>query len=74
MANVRLFIRDATVEVFARIVKAEAAKYGCDMRVEYDEGENFVRFLGDTECVPHIVEDVKKIFGGDFVEKIERDE
>jgi hypothetical protein len=62
MNKIPLNIEDTSVEIFARIVKSEANKYGCDVEVDFsDENRDFF-FKDEDECNSHIVADVRDIF------------
>ncbi len=66
MDNIKLQIEDATMEVFARIVKAEANKYDCSMDIDFQEGRRKTRFIGEPAYAQHILQDVKNIFYGTY--------
>ncbi len=62
MNKIPLNIEDTSVEIYARIVKSEAQKYGCDVVIDFsDQNRNFF-FKDKDDCNSHILADVKDIF------------
>lgn len=54
-------IDDVSVEVFARMVKATAKKYGYSMEIDFSEGRKTIRFdenLDDPAVEKHIIGEV----------------
>jgi hypothetical protein len=62
MNKIPLNIEDTSVEIFARIVKSEANKYGCDVEVDFSNENRDFFFKDEDECNSHIVADVRDIF------------
>ncbi len=62
MNKIPLNIEDTSVEIFAHIVKSEANKYGCDVAIDFSDGNRAFFFPVDDECNSHILKDVQKIF------------
>lgn len=61
MNNIPLRIEDTSLEVYARIARAEAAKYNCSMNIDYSGNRREISLTGDNACAHHILEDVKNI-------------
>jgi hypothetical protein len=55
-------IESANSEIWARIVKAEARKYDCDVNIDFSKGNRKAEFIGDKTYMTHILEDVRQIF------------
>ena len=53
---------DVTDEVSARILKAEAKKYDCDVIIDYSNDNRKYQFSQEDECNDHILKDVVDIF------------
>ena len=54
--------RDASLEILARIARVVARKCGCDIKIDFQDGELITEFIGDKTNKPLIVEDVENIF------------
>ena len=49
-------------EIWARIIKATARKFDCNMIIDFSDGNRKVEFVGDEACKPQIMEELKEIF------------
>ncbi len=54
-------IEETNQEVLARIVKATAQKYNCNLVIDFSNGNRKVEFTGDEACKPLIVAELKDI-------------
>jgi hypothetical protein len=54
-------IENTNKEVLARIIKATAQKYNCNLVIDFNNGNRTVEFTGDEACKPLIVEKLKDI-------------
>ncbi len=54
-------IEETNQEVFARIIKATARKYNCNLVIDFSDGNRKVEFTGDEACKPLIVAELKDI-------------
>jgi len=54
-------IEETNKEVLARIIKATAQKYNCNLVIDFSNGNRKVEFTGDEACKPLIVEKLKDI-------------
>ena len=53
---------DVTNEISARILKAEAKKYDCNVIIDYSDEKRICQFSQEDECNDHILKDVANIF------------
>jgi hypothetical protein len=58
-------LEDTNLEVLARIAKAASRKFDCSMKIDFNNGNRRVEFIGDDIYKPLIVEEVKEIFSKD---------
>lgn len=66
MANkIPIKFKDANLEVLARIAKAASRKFDCSIKIDFNNGNRQVEFIGDNLYKPLIVEEVKEIFSKD---------
>ncbi len=62
MSNkIPLKIENTNNEVLARIIKATAKKYNCNLVIDFSNGNRTVEFTGDEACKPLIVAKLKDI-------------
>ena len=62
MSNkIPLKIENTNNEVLARIIKATAKKYNCNLVIDFSNGNRKVEFTGDEACKPLILEKLKDI-------------
>jgi len=62
MSNkIPIHIEETNKEVLARIIKATAKKYNCNLVIDFNNGNRTVEFRGDEACKPLIVEKLKDI-------------
>jgi len=54
-------IEETNKEVLARIIKATAQKYNCNLVIDFSNGNRKVEFTGDEACKPLIVEELQNI-------------
>ena len=54
-------IENTNQEVLARIIKATAKKYNCNLVIDFSNGNRTVEFTGDEACKPLIVAKLKDI-------------
>jgi hypothetical protein len=54
-------IEETNKEVLARIIKATAKKYNCNLVIDFSNGNRKVEFTGDEACKPLIVAELKEI-------------
>ena len=54
-------IEETNQEVLARIIKATAQKYNCNLVIDFSNGNRKVEFTGDEACKPLIVAKLKDI-------------
>lgn len=54
-------IEETNQEVLARIIKATARKYNCNLVIDFSNGNRKVEFTGDEACKPLILEELKDI-------------
>jgi len=59
---VQVRIEDANLEVMARIVKATAQKYGCDVEIDFNNGTRKAVFTGDEEAKSLIFDKILDMF------------
>jgi hypothetical protein len=57
--------KDANFEVLARIAKAASRKFDCSIKIDFNNGNRQVEFIGDDIYKPLIVEEVKEILSKD---------
>ncbi len=62
-------IEETNQEVLARIIKATAKKFDCDLVIDFNNGNRTVEFTGDEACKPLIVEKLKDILKYDKDDK-----
>lgn len=62
MNTLNINMENTNVEILARIVKAEAKKYDCSMDIDFNDGKRVMRFVGDMEYAPYILEEVEGYF------------
>lgn len=55
-------LKDANLEVMARIVKAASHKYDCDVEIDFSNGSRIVVFQGDESMKPYIAAEIMDIF------------
>ena len=60
--KIRITSEETNEEVLARIIKATARKYNCDMVIDFSNGSRKVEFIGDEALKPRIAKEVKRIF------------
>lgn len=51
-------IDNVSAEIFARIVKTTAKKYGHDVEIDFSGGKRVVKFKGDADVEKHIIGEV----------------
>ena len=62
MSNkIPVHIEETNQEVLARIIKATAQKYNCNLVIDFSNGNRKVEFTGDEACKPLIVAKLKNI-------------
>ena len=62
MSNkIPIHIEETNKEVLARIIKATAKKYNCNLVIDFNNGNRTVEFTGDEACKPLILEKLKDI-------------
>ena len=54
--------KDVSLEIAARITRAMARKYGCDIEIDFSNGNQKVLFLGSPEAKEGVVGEVWDIF------------
>jgi len=57
-----LRIEDTSMEIYARIARAEAHKYDCSIDIDFSDSNRNISLRGDKSNVPYIMEEVKNIF------------
>jgi len=55
-------IEDTSMEIYARIARAEAQKFDCSIDIDFSDTNRNISLVGDKSNVPHIMEEVKNIF------------
>jgi hypothetical protein len=56
-------VKDTSIEIYARIVKAKGKQYECSVDIDFKDGNRVCTFSNeDQECVTHIMEEVKDMF------------
>ena len=55
-------IEETNQEVLARIIKATARKFNCNLIIDFSNGNRTVKFVGDETSKPLIVQELNKIF------------
>jgi hypothetical protein len=55
-------IEDANIEILARIAKAASHKFNCSMKIDFNNGNRKVEFVGDEFYKPLIADEVLDIF------------
>jgi len=60
--SIDIYSEDTNAEVVARIVKAASRKYACNMKIDFQEGNRVMEFVGDETMKPFIAEEVQRIF------------
>jgi len=63
MNEIPITIKNANLEILAKIINAVAKQYQC--RVDYVEEENRLEFVGDQDCCRHIMEETLALFPKD---------
>lgn len=58
-------LEDTNLEVLARIAKAASRKFNCSMKIDFNNGNRKIEFIGDDSCKPLIIEKVQEIFSKD---------
>ncbi len=62
MSNkIPVHIEETNQEILARIIKATAQKYNCNLVIDFSNGNRTVEFTGDEACKPLIVAKLKDI-------------
>lgn len=62
-------IEETNQEVLARIIKATAKKFDCDLVIDFSDGNRTIEFTGDEACKPLIVAELKNILKYDKNDK-----
>lgn len=55
-------IEETYKEILARIIKATARKFNCNITIDFSNGNRTVEFIGDETCKPLIVKELNDIF------------
>jgi hypothetical protein len=58
-------LEDTNMEVLARIAKAASRKFDCSVKIDFNNGNRQIEFIGDDFYKPLILEEVKEIFSKD---------
>jgi hypothetical protein len=58
-------VEDTNLEVLARIAKAASRKFDCSMKIDFNNGNRQIEFIGDDSYKALIIEEVKEIFSKD---------
>lgn len=60
--KIPIIFDETNQEVLARIIKATARKYNCNMLIDFNNGNRKVDFIGDEACKAHIAAELENIF------------
>lgn len=60
--KIKIINKETNREVLARICKASARKFDCDMEIDFEDGKTHIKFIGDDMYKPYILEEIVKVF------------
>ncbi len=60
--KIPIVVEDTNVEVLARIVKSISKKYGCEVNIDFANGNRKFELNCEKEYVPVIEEEIRDIF------------